>query len=266
VVQPFRKFSPYQNLFTGISWIPSASFNLKMNVSSGVRIPNLAELSSNGLHEGIYTYEIGNPLMKNEYNLMGNLHAEYTGTHLGGFVSPFVNRFFDFVYLAPTSEEWYGFPVFRFRQQNALQYGGEAGVSFTSGKLWKVGCNASGMISKTDDGLFTPFVPATRFSPFALLSITTGAQILRFNLGADYCLAQKRTYPGEVSTGEYFLLNASVNTRLKTALGRCELSLGGNNLLNRAYYDNLSRFKSYGLLNIGRNIFVSLRWFVTRAE
>jgi iron complex outermembrane receptor protein len=54
-IQPFDKFEPYWNAFTGISLFPAEHFNLKFNVATGVRIPNLAELSSDGLHEGIFT-------------------------------------------------------------------------------------------------------------------------------------------------------------------------------------------------------------------
>jgi iron complex outermembrane receptor protein len=43
----------------GISFNPADQWNLKVNLSSGYRAPNLAELSSNGVHEGTFRYEIG---------------------------------------------------------------------------------------------------------------------------------------------------------------------------------------------------------------
>jgi hypothetical protein len=65
-VKPFNKLSPYYNLFSGLSYNPNPKLNFKFNLATGVRVANLAELSSNGLHEGVFTYEIGNPNLKNE--------------------------------------------------------------------------------------------------------------------------------------------------------------------------------------------------------
>ncbi|MCB0680535.1 MAG: TonB-dependent receptor, partial [Saprospiraceae bacterium] len=96
------------------------------NVASGVRMANLAELSSDGLHEGVFTYEIGDPGLKNEQLLAADLQLRYAAGALQLSVSPFYRYFLDYIYLSPTEEEWFGFPVYRFRQQDARQYGAEA--------------------------------------------------------------------------------------------------------------------------------------------
>ncbi|MCB0804931.1 MAG: TonB-dependent receptor, partial [Bacteroidales bacterium] len=64
-VDPFEQFRTFYNGMLGVSYIPQHRLNIKLNVASGVRAPNLAELSSNGLHEGIYTFEIGDPDLEN---------------------------------------------------------------------------------------------------------------------------------------------------------------------------------------------------------
>ena len=128
-IQPFDKFEPYWNAFTGFSLFPTDHFNLKFNIATGVRIPNLAELSSDGLHEGVFTYEIGDPDLKNEQNIAFNTSLNFNFGKWDCSVTPFYNLFTHYVYLAPTNEEWFGFPIYRYKQQDAHQYGTEAFVS-----------------------------------------------------------------------------------------------------------------------------------------
>jgi iron complex outermembrane receptor protein len=48
-----------------------ADLIVRLNLASGFRAPNLAELTSNGVHEGTNRYEIGNSDLKQNktYNL-----------------------------------------------------------------------------------------------------------------------------------------------------------------------------------------------------
>ncbi len=258
-IRPFSKFSPYYNLFSGVSWTPRERLNLKLNVATGVRIPNLAELSSDGLHEGVFTYEIGDPDLKNEQIASVNLLIDWQPESLECSISPFYNHFFHYVYLAPTTEQWFGFPVFRYRQQDANQYGTEATVALRTAGL-RAGSSYSGMISRTTDGNDTPYTPAQKISPFVHYRwISQNGPVYAVFTSADYCLAQNNIYPGEIATPAYFLWNAGFSGTFTGQHSTCEFSLTGNNLLGEGYYDHLSRFKYFGLLNIGRNIVVSAK-------
>lgn len=259
-VQPFSKFSPYYNIFSGLSYNPEGKVNLKLNVATGVRIPNLAELSSNGLHEGIFTYEIGSPAMKNEQNIALNLILNSNFGKLNFYLTPFYNHFFNYVYLAPTTESWFGFPVYRFRQQDANQAGLESTLEYSVSPEIRVSSSFSAMMSKTADHNNTPYIPTSKISPDIHWSIPCKhLQNLSIYLNADYCFRQDNTYPGELGTPDYLLLNAGLNSSFTSKKIVYEFSVAGNNLLNTAYYDHLSRFKNYGLLNIGRNISVMLK-------
>lgn len=253
-IEPFNKFEPYWNAFTGVSLFPSEHFNLKFNVATGVRIPNLAELSSDGLHEGIFTYEIGDPDLKNEQNIAFNLQL---GFHVGKLefgVSPFYNLFSNYVYLAPTDEEWFGFPIYRYRQQDANQYGTEVFVGADLTKELNFTVTYSGMDSKTEDGNYTPYIPAHKFIPrFTLVKEYPNGKSMTLFIEGEQNLAQDHVYPDEISTPSYLVLNAGAAYHLqgKTTY---DIGLTGHNLLNEAYYDHLSRFKYYGLNNIGFNL------------
>ena len=54
------------------------------------------------------------------------------GCALEFFMYTFLNLYADYVYLAPTKEEWFGFPVYRFKQQNAKQVGAEIQFKYST--------------------------------------------------------------------------------------------------------------------------------------
>jgi iron complex outermembrane recepter protein len=253
-IQPFDKFEPYWNAFTGISLFPTNHFNLKFNIATGVRIPNLAELSSDGLHEGVFTYEIGDPDLKNEQNVAFNTMLNFNFGEWEFNVTPFYNLFSHYVYLAPTNEDWFGFPIYRYKQQDAHQYGTEAFISVDPIRNVNVKVTYSGMISKTEDGYYTPYVPAQKIVPSVSFTRQyTGAKNLTLFIEGEENLAQDNIYPGEIATPSYFLLNAGASLHLPGNT-TYDLGLTGHNLLNVAYFDHLSRFKYYGINNIGLNL------------
>ena len=259
-IAPFSKFAGYYNAYTGFTYFPVSSFTTKFNVATGVRVPNLAELSSNGLHEGVFTYEIGDPSLKNEQTVSANLYLNYSNKWVDVMVSPFFNQFFNYVYLTPTTEQWFGFPVYRFKQQDAQQYGTEVALTVTPMAQLQLGVAYSGMVSKTQDGNFTPFTPAQKIVPKVMYTPYNRHGItLNLFSNVDYCFKQDQTAPYEIKTPDYWLLNAGVTSDIVRKGKTYSLSLVGNNLLNTAYYDHLSRFKNFGLLNIGRTITLNLK-------
>jgi iron complex outermembrane receptor protein len=259
-IHPFTKYSQYYNFFSGLTYFPNEKFNVKINAASGVRIPNLAELSSNGLHEGVFTYEIGSPFLKNEQNISFNLVSNYNQKFIEISVTPFYNLFYNYVYLAPTNEDWYGFPVYRYKQQNATQYGTEFSFLIKPTKQFQTGVAYSGMISKTQDGNFTPYQPTQKITPGINYKINS-KKFETFNVftNADYFLAQNNVAPYEKATSDHLLWNAGGSVTLKSKKNTYLISLVGNNLLNTAYYDHMSRFKYFGLLNMGRNFAVNFK-------
>ncbi len=255
-IQPFNKFSPYYNAFTGLTYFPSNAFNIKANCATGVRVANLAELSSNGLHEGVFTYEIGNPDLKNEQIVSFNLYSNYTSKFFDFSISPFYNYFYNYIYLSPTAQQWFGFPVYRYLQQNATQYGTEASCTFKWNTNLSLKISYSGMISKTQDKLYTPFIPAQKLAPTIFFKVNKQAPINIYT-SLEYNFAQNKTAPYEIKTPNYTLWNMGISTNFLKNNKKITIAFTINNLLNTAYYDHLSRFKNFGLLNSGRNIVVN---------
>src|SRR5690606_20183317 len=103
---------------------------LRINFASGFRAPNLAELTSNGVHEGTNRYEIGNADLDTEQNFQADLNLEYTAEHFEFFVNGFYNHVNNYIYTAPTGEMIDDNAIFEYVQNDAMLFGGEAGVHF----------------------------------------------------------------------------------------------------------------------------------------
>ncbi len=256
----FFKKSPFYNIFSGIAFNPTNQFNLKFNISTGVRVPNLAELSSNGLHEGIFTYEIGNPLLKNEQNITGNLILNYKKRWMDFGLTPFYNYFKNYVYLNPTNEKWFGFPVYRYQQVDAFQYGGEIHLGLNFAKQCTVSIDYSGMVSRTITNENIAYTPAQKIATTINYCFQEKKVIpFQFYVQSDFYFAQNKVSFNELKTPNYWIVNSGISKTFQASKMNCISSISVNNLFNNAYYDHLSRFKNFGLLNIGRNISINLR-------
>lgn len=257
-IQPFSKNHISVNGIAGISYNPNDRLNIKSNIATGFRAPNLAELSSNGLHEGIYHFEIGDPNLEIEQNVNIDVTMESESKWHFASLSGFANRFFNYIYLAPTTEDYYGFPVYRFRQQDALLYGGEAilNMKLPSVKWLEWKNSASIIYGVLDDGYNLPFIPAPKVvTAIHLQKEKTGkAKDLYLEPELEYVFEQDRPGRYESPTGAYALVN--LNTGMQ--LGRIDISISCRNLLNKAYADHLSRLKDFGILNPGRSIIVNV--------
>ncbi len=131
-IAPFNKTLPSVNGSVGLAWNPNNNWNLKANIGTGFRSGNLAELSSDGLHEGTLRYEIGNPNLKIEENINSEISVTYNSRYFQFSAAGYLNHFLNYIYLAPTGEQFLGFDVFRFKQFDANLYGTEAmlGINF----------------------------------------------------------------------------------------------------------------------------------------
>ncbi len=258
-VRPFNSTRKSANGLAGLIFTFSDSWTFRLNASNGFRSPNLAELSSNGLHEGIFRYEIGNPSLKNEYNINLESGTQIETKHLRFSASIFRNAFQNYIYLAPTSENIFGFQVFRYKQGNAILTGGEIQCSvipFTT-KVIEVQSAFSTVTGRLHSSSYLPYIPANKWSNTLLWSLSRTGKRMQFHgsLGIDYVFAQKTPSENETSTPAYSLWNCSFNLDRKLK-NNSTLSfyLRCNNLLNTYYVDHLSRFKAYGIYNQGRNI------------
>jgi len=263
-ILPFNHSYTTTNGAAGMCWNPKRFLNLKLNIASGFRAPNLAELSSKGLHEGTVRWEIGNPEMKSEQNFNAEIqvNTEFKNWRLN--IAAYNNSINNYIYLTQTGNEYIGFSIYNYVQKNAILQGGEILLDIHPQQMQWLDLSASysKIIGKTSDGEFLPFIPADKVNVTLRLEGDAENQqdaakkITKpyFEIGSDYVLAQNNPAEFETVTPEYYLFNAGVGFHFKCKKSKANFSLVGNNLLNRVYYDHLSRFKYLGLNNPGRDI------------
>ena len=261
-IQPFNKTYPAVNGSAGVVVNLNNYWNIKLNAGTGFRSGNLAELSSNGLHEGTFRYEIGDPDLKVEHNINTETEISFSNDNVLFSVAAFFNHFNNYVYLAPTDENFLGFDVFRYKQYNANLYGGETNLQFIIPfyKALQLENNFSTVTGKLTNGTYLPFIPANKWHSALLFYLKDGKKLkhIKCSAAADTYFDQDHPAEFETPTSGYTLVNTAISAQWLTSKQAINISIAANNILNKKYYDHLSRFKEYGIHNIGRNVVLSV--------
>lgn len=270
------RFEPFSNQFSNVSGALgfthefNDNFNFKSNIGSAFRAPNPAELGSNGVHEGTFRYEKGNPDLKPERSYQTDATLEYDNEKVDASLGIYNNYIIDYIYASSNGMtktlDGADYSVFQYGQVNANLYGFEAGVtlhpvSFIHFENTFGYTHAKNATSNKP----LPFIPAgtlrneLRFEPKL-----KGLHSAYLSAGVDNFFRQKRVDPQfETTTSGYTLLNAGIGATIMLKKQPLKLYISGNNLLNKKYYDHLSRFKpgrleeanpTFGVYNAGRNI------------
>jgi iron complex outermembrane receptor protein len=236
----------------------------RFNAASGFRAPNLAELTSNGIHEGTNRFEIGDPDLQNEKNVQLDLSLEFTNEHLEVFMNGFYNSVNDFIYVEPTGDFVDLDPVYEYRQQDATLYGGEIGVHIHPHPLdWlhlESTFESVRGVLKNDEDL--PLIPANKFTNTLRIegksADTSWIQRAYGYFTILTVLDQNRISDFETPSPGYTLLNIGFGGSVEVLGNAMDVRLSINNLLDKTYISHLSRLKIDNIPNIGRNISLGL--------
>ena len=254
----------FQSFNSSLGYKTNLKKNLifRLNVASGFRAPNLAELSSNGIHEGSNRYEIGNVNLKNEQNFQTDLNLEYRNSHFELFINGFYNHINNYIFIAPNGIIISGFNAYDYTQANATLYGGETGIHFHPHPLdWlHITSSFESVTGKKQRGDNLPLIPANKWTN----SIKTEFKSTKYLkdtfaiLNVAYILNQNNPGQFETKSNDYALINFGFGGKITFGKTTFELNLNANNLLNKTYISHLSRLKPDGISNIGRNIILGI--------
>lgn len=263
-IKPFTINKPSVSGLLGFSYFPTERLNIKSNIATGYRAANLAELSANGLHEGVFRYEVGSPNLKVEQNVTSDITLEYKYKRFFIYGSLYFNQFFNYIYLAPTSEQFYGFQVFRYKQQNATIKGGEVVIQYhptwiKNTYLKMAYSNTYGVLS---DGKFLPFIPTNKISSSVKYELKHLESKKYIECEYIYNFKQNRPATFELSSPDYNLVNIYIGWQTKLRKKDFQISFNCNNVLNVTYADHLSRLRYYGMNNMGRNFVLSFKYIL----
>lgn len=239
---------------------------LRVTLASGFRAPNLAELTSNGVHEGSNRYEIGNPNLKKEQNIQTDINLEYQTDHFELFVAGFYNQIKDYIFISPLGTTIAENDVYEYTQANAKLYGGEIGLHFHPHPIdWlHLETSFETVTGKKQSSDFLPLIPANKWNT----TIRSNFEIKKWlsygfaTLNLSHTFKQNNTGVFETNTAKYTLINLGFGGKIKVGKRVFELNLNGNNLLDKSYFSHLSRLKTDGVRDIGRNIILGVHFAI----
>ncbi|MEP6597155.1 MAG: TonB-dependent receptor [Ginsengibacter sp.] len=259
----------------GVSYEATNNVTLKLNIARGFRAPALAELASNGAHEGTNRYEIGDNNLKSETSFQIDGGIDVNSEHLSLGISAFYNNITNFIFyknvLNSTGQDSIlddpatgdKFHVFNFIQQNAHLYGLEFKMDIHPHPLdWLHFENTFSFTRAQFNNAIggsknVPFIPAVHYiSELRGNFLPTGKSLRNLYVSIENDYAFKQTYPftgfdTETATGGYWLVNAALGTDVMSK-GKTIFSIHftGMNLADVAYQNHLSRLKYTDLNNV----------------
>ncbi|MFV0541570.1 MAG: TonB-dependent receptor [Aestuariibaculum sp.] len=254
------------NSFNGALGIKTNIFKFimaRLNLASGFRAPNLAELTSNGIHHGTNRYEIGNIGLSNEQNLQTDLALEFSNKHIEVSINGFYNKVNRYIYLSPNDETLNNAPVYTYLQNDANLYGGEIGIHIHPHPLdWlHIESNFETVTGKLRNKNYLPLIPANT------LTNTLRVEFDDFWLNKSFVFLkltstfnQNHISDFETRTGGYSLLDTGLGGHFKVFNNEVSFTVSATNLTNKTYISHLSRLKPNGIYNMGRNINIGLTY------
>ncbi|HMG91244.1 MAG TPA: TonB-dependent receptor, partial [Chryseolinea sp.] len=288
--EKFQASSPsYSNITAslGVSQQIKKSLTLKANISRGFRAPNLAELASNGRHEGSFRYEIGNHNLHAEHSLQIDAGVLLNADHITAEVSWFNNNIDNYIYLEklaakngsdsiPDPQD--PAPAYQYIQGHAILNGGEIMLDLHPHPFdWLHFENSFSFVNAInrsrdhiDGAKYLPFIPSPKFQSELRANLKKVGKIFSnafVKIEYNYYWKQDRVLlenATETPTPSYSLWNAGMGSDIVNKRNKVLFSIyiTANNIFDVAYQNHLSRLKyapenpstrRVGVFNSGRN-------------
>ena len=275
----------------GIAYDLSNDITLKINAARGYRAPSVAELATNGEHEGTNRYEYGDNNLISETSLQFDAGIEINTEHFTVGFNAFNNNINNYIYYGKLEAKGGGDSIvvgtngpataFKFRQGNAQLNGFELKFDVHPHPLdWLhfennfsfVAGNFNQQIESTNR---LPFMPAPRWQSELradIKKIKTHLKNAYAKLEMDNVLPQNKifdAYDTESKTVGYTLINFGIGTDIFNRSKKIMSAYFAlNNITDFAYQNHLSRLKytavnnftgRQGVFNMGRNYSIKLQ-------
>jgi iron complex outermembrane recepter protein len=261
-------FGSFSKDFSGISGSAGLTYQFstvsytKFNISAGYRAPNIAELGSNGIHEGTIRYEIGNAGLTAEHSLQGDLAYGINTSHVTAEINLFENYIQNFIFIsklntsAGTDSIIDGSEVFMYKSGNANLFGGEFSIDIHPHPLdWLHFENAFSYVNaqqsgKSADEKYLPFTPSPKITTDIKIVFKKLNSVMKnsyIKAGIWNFLHQDKVYSAfdtETPTPGYTLINAGIGTDITMRKKKLfSILISVTNAGDIIYQNHLSRLK-----------------------
>ena len=242
----------------------------RIDMGLATRAPEVNELYSYGLHQGVASLEEGNPELNPEFSWKTVLGNELSLSEIWDLeFEAYAQVIQDYIYLRPTGMDVLtirgAYPLFVYNQTNALLSGMELKLRQT----WNAHFNselAYSMIRGRDMDLQAYLInmPTDRFIGSIRYSSLKVRTVSRWSAGLSYTYTLKQTRTQDalelVSPPEgYGLLDLDLSYRVNNKLKGFTMSLSIDNFFNAKYRDYLDRLRYFSDA-LGRQVNLKLRY------
>lgn len=236
----------------------SPAWRLRANAATAWRPPNANELYANGVHQGLASFEKGDPSFVAERAINLNLELTYApDSNIRITATAYRNRIFDFIYMAPTPPPILTirgyYPVFTYRQSDAVLSGVDLQGDFQFGRFqWTAkGALLWARDTEADDWLI--YMPANRIENALEYSFSSGADKRWKNTyaGVNWMYVARQTRVPDPSVAEDYAPPPPAYNLFGIDAGAThgrsgvEWGLSVTNLFNTKYRDYLNRLRYF---------------------
>lgn len=236
-----RNFLSY-SLSLSTLYSVNKTISLGINISKTSRVPTIEELYSEGPHLAAYSYEIGNQNLESESGIGAELFSYLKSEDIFLMLTFFRNDFSYFITPRNTGiiNSQTLLPIYQTEGVNAIFYGLESYFELKLLEFFTISNSFSytyGNFKQTDDPL--PQIPPIK--NIIQLKYLNGNFIT--GISSEIAGAQNRVDKFENPTAGYAVFNAFIQFSFEIGSMIHNISLNGENLLNKEYRNHLSRVK-----------------------
>lgn len=242
----------------------------KFNIGLAERAPEVNELYSSGLHQGVSGIEEGRSDLATEKSLKTILSQIFEWKEQFFVEASLYHQIIqDFIYLQPEEDTRLtirgAFPVFTYQQADARISGLDLTSKWVIAPLWEWQ-NSYAIVrgyNRTDDEPLV-YMPADNWTSTIshVWEAWGGFSEPRIALSGQYVWEQTRLLDSQdflTPPPAYFLLNLNLSAEKNWSKGTLHLNFQVKNLLNTTYRDYLNRLRYYADEE-GRNVKLNLRY------
>lgn len=265
-----RYSNPYHNFssMAGVSYHISHGLKLAYNIGYGERNPEVNELYSNGLHQGVSGIEEGDPNLMKENSLKNSLSIKVEANDKLFFESMiYYQNIKNYIYLNPQDEIRLtirgAFPVYKYEQTDAQIYGLDIMATFQFTKqLYLVGKYSYLKGDDLSNNIPLVYMPSNSIYGEVNYQIPSigNFQNFEFQVNNRYVFEQKNLLPSQDFVPPppgYNLVGIKISSENQLSKLRLKSFVKVENLFNVAYRDYLNR-QRYFADDLGFNMIVGI--------
>lgn len=263
-------FNDY-NLSAGATYQFTGFLKTNLDVGYVLRSPEINELYSYGLHQGVSGIEIGNPEMKSEKSLKMVLSTDWNlGSKLFIQALGYYQNIHNFIYLQPQDEFELtirgAFPVFMYEQTNAEIIGSDLMLSYEPFSNLKFVTKYSVLKgTNVTENIPLVYMPPNNWSATGTYYFKNPGKFHNnsISINGEYVFKQKNYVDGQdfvPPPDGYFLLGFNAATVIPLEHHKnIKISVQGENVLNKKYRDYMNR-QRYFADDVGINLMLRVSY------